>query len=52
VGHAAIQLHGGMGVSDELVISHFARRFVAIRTQIASADARQARILELQECVS
>jgi len=32
-GHAAIQLHGGMGVSDELDISHYARRLVAIRAE-------------------
>jgi alkylation response protein AidB-like acyl-CoA dehydrogenase len=49
VGHTAIQLHGGMGVSDELIVSHFGRRFAAIRVQIASADARQARILDLRE---
>jgi alkylation response protein AidB-like acyl-CoA dehydrogenase len=49
IGHSAIQLHGGMGVSDELVISHYARRLAAIRTQIATADARQARLLQLKE---
>lgn len=49
VGHAAIQLHGGMGVSDELVVSHYGRRLAAIRMQVATADARQARLVQLQE---
>lgn len=49
VGHEAIQLHGGMGVSDELIISHHARRLTAIRNQVATADARQARILALED---
>jgi alkylation response protein AidB-like acyl-CoA dehydrogenase len=49
VAHEAIQLHGGMGVSDELIVSHYGRRFAAIRNQIASIDARQARILSLGE---
>jgi alkylation response protein AidB-like acyl-CoA dehydrogenase len=48
VGHEAIQLHGGMGVSDELIISHYGRRLAAIRNQVASADARQAQILALR----
>jgi alkylation response protein AidB-like acyl-CoA dehydrogenase len=52
VGHNAIQLHGGMGVSDELIISHYGRRMAAIRVQVATADARQARLLQLQESKS
>ncbi|MGR3425150.1 MAG: acyl-CoA dehydrogenase family protein [Sagittula sp.] len=38
--HAAVQMHGGMGVSDELVISHYARRAAAIRSQIGTEQAR------------
>ena len=49
VGHHAIQLHGGMGVSDELIISHYGRRMAAIRVQVATADARQAKLLQFQE---
>jgi alkylation response protein AidB-like acyl-CoA dehydrogenase len=49
VGHEAIQFHGGMGVSDELVISHYSRRLTAIRNQVATVDARQARIAALEE---
>jgi alkylation response protein AidB-like acyl-CoA dehydrogenase len=52
VGHEAVQMHGGMGVSDELIISHFARRFTAIRNQVGTADARQARVAEMMETLS
>ena len=47
VGHEAVQLHGGMGVSDELAISHFARRLAAIRYQLGSGDVRRARLAGL-----
>jgi alkylation response protein AidB-like acyl-CoA dehydrogenase len=47
VGHEAVQLHGGMGVSDELAISHFARRLAAIRYQFGSGDLRRARLAGL-----
>ena len=30
IGQTAIQLHGGMGVSDELVASHYAKRLTMI----------------------
>lgn len=40
--HHAVQLHGGMGVSDELAASHHARRLAAIRAQIGTTDARAA----------
>jgi alkylation response protein AidB-like acyl-CoA dehydrogenase len=58
VGHEAVQLHGGMGVSDELNISHYARRLAAIRAELGSADIHRSRfgtgvelgsLLELQE---
>jgi alkylation response protein AidB-like acyl-CoA dehydrogenase len=47
VAHEAVQLHGGMGVSDELAISHIARRCAAIRGQIGTTTAREARLSEL-----
>lgn len=41
VAHDAVQLHGGMGVSDELVISHQFKRLAAIRAEAAGgADLR------------
>ena len=48
VGHEAIQMFGGMGVSDELAISHYGRRFAAIRAQIGTTDTRAARLTELE----
>lgn len=41
VGHEAVQLHGGMGVSDELNVSHYARRLAAIRTELGSAEVHR-----------
>ena len=47
VGHEAVQLHGGMGVSDELNISHYARRLAAIRAELGSVDSHRLRFLGL-----
>lgn len=46
--HTAVQLFGGMGVSDELFVSHYARRLTAIRSQIGTRDARAARLTALE----
>ncbi len=40
LGHEAIQLHGGMGVSDELVVGHAHKRLFALSRH--PADARAA----------
>jgi alkylation response protein AidB-like acyl-CoA dehydrogenase len=48
IGHEAVQLHGGMGVSDELNISHYARRLAAIRAELGSADTHRLRFLVQQ----
>jgi alkylation response protein AidB-like acyl-CoA dehydrogenase len=48
VGHEAIQLHGGMGVSDELIVSHYARRLACIRSELGAADAHRLRFAGLQ----
>jgi len=48
IGHEAIQLHGGMGVSDELNVSHYARRLTAIRADLGSADVHRLRFASLQ----
>jgi alkylation response protein AidB-like acyl-CoA dehydrogenase len=47
IGHEAVQLHGGMGVSDELDISHFARRLAAIRAELGGADLHRLRFAGL-----
>jgi alkylation response protein AidB-like acyl-CoA dehydrogenase len=44
VGNEAVQLHGGIGVSDELVVSHYFRRLAAIRGEWGNADAHRLRI--------
>jgi alkylation response protein AidB-like acyl-CoA dehydrogenase len=43
IGHEAVQLHGGMGVSDELDISHFMRRLATIRATHGQANLHRAR---------
>lgn len=52
VGHDAVQLFGGVGVSDELVVSHYARRLAAIRHQIGGSDVRMARLVEMEKASS
>jgi alkylation response protein AidB-like acyl-CoA dehydrogenase len=38
VGQQAVQLHGGMGVTDELVVSHWFKRLAAINATYGDAD--------------
>jgi pimeloyl-CoA dehydrogenase small subunit len=38
VGQQAIQLHGGMGMTDELNVSHYVKRLTAIDTQFGDVD--------------
>lgn len=39
IGNESVQMHGGMGVSDELNVSHYFRRLAAIRAALGSEDA-------------
>lgn len=39
----AIQLHGGMGLTDELDIGHFAKRLMMINSTLGDGDFHQAR---------
>lgn len=43
IGQAAIQLHGGMGVSDELVASHYAKRLTMIDFWLGDTEHHLAR---------
>ncbi|ROZ93778.1 acyl-CoA dehydrogenase family protein [Gordonia sp. OPL2] len=43
IGQNAVQLHGGMGMTEELAIGHFFRRLTAIEYEFGSADAHLAR---------
>ena len=47
VGQQAIQLHGGMGMTDELAIGHYVKRAMAIEVLWADADWHLARIVGL-----
>ncbi len=47
VGHGAVQLHGGMGVVDELIVSHYFKRLTAINTTFGDADHHLARFSDL-----
>jgi alkylation response protein AidB-like acyl-CoA dehydrogenase len=47
IGHEAVQLHGGMGVSDELNVSHHMRRLAAIRAEFGGAEMHRAHFAAL-----
>jgi alkylation response protein AidB-like acyl-CoA dehydrogenase len=38
VGQQAVQLHGGMGISDELDVGHFFKRLTCINNQLGTRD--------------
>ena len=44
----AIQLHGGMGITDELDIGHYAKRLMMINTSFGNGDYHQAKFNELR----
>jgi alkylation response protein AidB-like acyl-CoA dehydrogenase len=49
VGQQAIQLHGGMGMTDELNVGHYTKRLMMIDTQFGHADYHQRRFAALSE---
>jgi pimeloyl-CoA dehydrogenase small subunit len=52
VGQSAIQLHGGMGMSDELAIGHYFKRATMIESAFGSVDHHLARYERLMLNVS
>jgi alkylation response protein AidB-like acyl-CoA dehydrogenase len=44
----AIQLHGGMGITDELDIGHYAKRLMMISTTFGNGDYHQAKFNTLR----
>ena len=44
----AIQLHGGMGITDELDIGHYAKRLMMISTSFGNGDYHQAKFNALR----
>ena len=47
VGHQAVQLHGGVGTSDELAVSHYLKRLVMIDVAFGNADFHRDRFIAL-----
>jgi len=46
LGQEAVQLHGGMGVTDELDVAHYFKRLTTIDTLFGNADYQLARFTE------
>lgn len=44
----AIQLHGGMGITDELDIAHYAKRLMMINSTFGNSDYHQAQFNQLR----
>lgn len=49
VGYQAVQLHGGVGTSDELAVSHYLKRLIMIDTAYGNADFQRERYMALSE---
>ena len=45
VGQQAVQLHGGMGVTDELPAAHYFKRLAMIELTLGDADHHLARFI-------
>lgn len=52
IGHEAIQMHGGMGLTDELAVSHFHKRIVVANLLFGAQSDHIDRYLKLRELVS
>jgi alkylation response protein AidB-like acyl-CoA dehydrogenase len=48
VGQGAVQIHGGMGMTDELAVSHSFRRATAIELELGTMDFHLARYASYQ----
>jgi alkylation response protein AidB-like acyl-CoA dehydrogenase len=46
IGQQAVQLHGGMGMSDELVVSHWFKRLTAIEMLFGDSDTHLQTFIE------
>jgi alkylation response protein AidB-like acyl-CoA dehydrogenase len=47
IGAESIQLHGGMGVTEEMSVGHHARRLMMINTTFGNGDYHQQKFSEL-----
>jgi alkylation response protein AidB-like acyl-CoA dehydrogenase len=43
IGQEAIQMHGGIGMTDEYAVSHYVKRLLAIEIELGDADTALAR---------
>ncbi|MCX2929833.1 acyl-CoA dehydrogenase family protein [Mycobacterium sp. CVI_P3] len=47
LGQNAVQLHGGMGMTEELAIGHYFKRLTALQYEFGSTDSHRARYAKL-----
>ena len=47
IGQNAVQLHGGMGMTEELAIGHYFKRLTALQYEFGSTDFHRTRYAEL-----
>jgi alkylation response protein AidB-like acyl-CoA dehydrogenase len=47
LGQNAVQLHGGMGMTEELAIGHYFKRLTALQFEFGSTDFHVARYAQL-----
>ena len=52
IGQQAVQLHGGMGMTEELAIGHYFKRLTALQFEFGSTDYHVARYAELTKGVA
>ncbi|MGJ7609658.1 MULTISPECIES: acyl-CoA dehydrogenase family protein [unclassified Variovorax] len=52
VGYQAVQLHGGVGTSDELAVSHYLKRLTMIDTAYGNADFQRDRFIALTDAAA
>ena len=46
-GQGAVQIHGGIGITDELAIGHYFKRATMIENQFGSVDHHLARFEQI-----
>ncbi|MEV6277307.1 acyl-CoA dehydrogenase family protein [Nocardia sp. NPDC051832] len=49
IGQNAVQLHGAMGMTEELAIGHYFKRLTAIESEFGTSDAHLARYAKLTQ---
>ncbi len=49
IGQQAVQLHGGMGMTDELIVSHYFKRLTAIELTWGDSDTHLQRFIALSK---